>query len=171
MSDRKIQEAISILAGTHKVDRVSAITAEVISINASARNCVCRQINGLASAEINDVLLMATADDGILIIPQIGSTVNIILSDRTEPYISQYSGVERIIFLGGDLGGMVMIKPLLDKINSLENIVNGLIKKFNVHTHNVTAIGAPTGPNILQETETLFLTQLIDLENKNVTHG
>ena len=170
MSNRAIREAISIMAGTHKIDKVYCITAEIVSVNVAARSCVCEQINGAGSI-INDVLLMASVDDGFLIVPEIGSTVNIIASDKTDPYISQYSGIEKIIFRGGDLGGLVMVKPLLEKINALEKLLNKLVLKFNAHTHNVTAIGAPSGPSILQETGTLVVTKITDLENKHITHG
>ena len=170
MSNRAIREAVAILAGTHKIDKVYSITAEVVSVDISARTCVCEQISG-ASTVLNDVLLMASVDDGFLIIPEIGSTVNIIVSDKTEPFICQYSGIEKIIFRGGDLGGLVIVKPLVQKINALENKLNSLLTKFNMHTHNVTAIGAPTGPNILQEVGSVVITKIIDLENKNITHG
>ena len=167
---RTIREAIEIMAGTHKTDKVYVITAEVVSIDITARKCICERISG-GSAIINDVHLMASIDDGFLVIPEIGSTVSIITSDQTDPFICQYSGVEQIIFRGGDLGGLVMIKPLVDKINALENKLNSLLIKFNTHTHNVTGIGAPTGPNILQEVGAIVITKIIDLENKNITHG
>ena len=171
MSDRSIREAISILAGTHKMDKVYSVTAEVISINITARTCVCIQISGSASTTINDVLIMASVDDGFLIIPTVGSTVHIITSEGMEPYISQYSAIDKIIFRGGDLGGLVMIQPLINKLNTLENKLNDLMIKYNAHVHPVVSVGAPTGPCSILETGPLTPTILNDLENKNITHG
>ena len=171
MSDRTIREAISILAGTHKMDKVYSVSAEVISIDVKARTCVCIQISGSASTTINDVLLMASADDGLLIIPVVGSTVHIILSDGMEPYISQYSAIDKIIFRGGDLGGLVKIQPLVNKLNALENKLNEFMIKYNAHVHPVVSVGAPTGPSSILENGPLTPTALTELENKNITHG
>ena len=171
MSDRTIRESISILAGTHKPDKVYSISAEIMSVDIAARSCVCIQISGSVSTIINDVLLMASIDDGFLIIPSVGSTVNIIKSDGMDTYICQYSEIDKIIFRGGDLGGLVKVHPLLSKINDLENIINDLVIKFNAHVHPVVSIGAPTGPNSIIEPKILTPTILTELENKNITHG
>jgi hypothetical protein len=114
---------------------------------------------------------MASVDDGFLIQPEIESTVSVILSDFGEPYISQYSGIDKITFRGGDLGGLVKVAELTEKINNLENALNALFLKFNAHTHNVISVGAPSGPSILQETNNLVPTQRNEIENINITHG
>ena len=171
MSNRAIREAIQILAGTNKSDSLVVVDAEIISVDRAGRTCVCQQVSGAAGIMINNVRLMSSADDGLLILPTVGSTVCVTYSNAIEPFISQYSGVDKVIFRGGNLGGMVIIGQLLTKINTLENKLNDLVKKYNSHTHNVTAIGAPTGPSLLQEAGRITPTVLTDLENKNITHG
>jgi hypothetical protein len=171
MSDRAIRDAILQITGNHLSDKVYAIDAVVISVDTTTRTCVCQAVSGRANNIFNDVRLMASADDGILIIPEIDSNVCIILSDYSEPYISQYGGIDRIILRGGDLGGLVKAAVLTVKLNNLEKLMNNLITKFNSHTHNVTAVGSPTGPNITPEGGSLTTTTQAELENKNISHG
>lgn len=171
MSDRTIRDAINMITNNHMVARVYIIEALVVSVNTSARTCVCEMVSGNSATILNDVRLMASVEDGFLIIPSIDSNVCIVMSDFTEPYISQYSGIDKIIFRGGDLGGLTKTLTLLTKLNNIEKLMNDLIIKFNTHTHNVTAVGAPTGPNILPQTQIMVLTQQAEIENKLVTHG
>lgn len=171
MADRDIREAVEKMSGTHLADKVYSIEAAVNSVDAKARTCVCTVVSGRANNTFYDVKLMSSVDDGFLIIPTVGSTVNIILSDYTDPYISQYSGIDSIIFRGGDLGGMVKVITLTAKLNNVENKVNDLITKFAAHVHPVIAVGSPTGPNATPVIGVLVPTQQTEIENKNITHG
>lgn len=171
MSDRSIRDAVNQIAGNHLADKVYAVNAIVNSVDESARTCVCQVVSGKANNIIPDVRLMASADDGFLVIPTIDSNVCIIISDYTDPYITQYSGIDKIIFRGGDLGGIVKVDPLTTKLNNLENLVNDLVVKYNSHVHPVVATGSPSGPVSVQETTVLTLTDRTEIENKNITHG
>lgn len=170
MSARAIQEAIQKLSGTFAADRVYYIDAAVKSVDEKARTCIVVATSGKAGNEFT-ARLMASVDDGILIVPAIDSTVVVSGSDFVAPSIVQYSEVEKIILRGGDLGGLVKVIELTKKLNNLENKLNSLITKYNTHTHNVTAVGSPTGPGLQPETGTLTPTQRTDIENKSITHG
>ena len=170
MSDRSIQEAIQILSGTHLSDKVYFIDATVKSVDEQARTCIVIALSGRAGNEFT-TRLMAAVDDGVLIIPAVDSTVVVSMSDFNSPAIVQYSEVEKIVFRGGDLGGLVKVIDLTSKLNNLENKLNSLVVKYNTHTHNVTAVGSPTGPGLQPETGTLTPTQRVDIENDKITHG
>lgn len=170
MSDRSIQEAIQILSGTHLSDKVYFIDATVKSVDEDARTCVVIALSGRAGNEFT-TRLMASVDDGILIVPAVDSTVVISMSDFNTASIVQYSEVEKVVFRGGDLGGLVKVIDLTDQLNKIENKLNNLLTKYNTHTHNVTAVGSPTGPGLQPETGTLVVTQRGDIENENMTHG
>lgn len=171
MSDREIRESINKITGTYLTDKVHAVEATIISVDSTSRLCVCQVVSGKASNIINDVRLMATADDGLLIIPTIGSSVCVIISDYNDPYISQYSGIDKIILRGGDLGGLVRVINLTTKLNNLESKVNDLVTKFAAHTHTVVSVGSPTSPNLLPVVGSLTPTQQTEIENKLITHG
>lgn len=170
MSDRAIQDAIQILSGTHMADKIHVLDAVVISVDATARTCIVRATGG-KSGNVLPARLMSSTDDGILILPTVGSTVTIIMSDFTSPYVSLYSGIDKIILRGGDLDGLVKVIDLTTKLNNLENKLNQLLTKYNSHTHNVISTGAPSGPCLQPESGQLTPTVQADIENTNITHG
>lgn len=170
MSDGSVRTAIQQLAGVHLEDKVSFADCEVVSVDKAKRMCSVIQLDG-HTANAFPCRLMSSVDDGILIVPTVGSIVTVLLSDFVNPIIFQYSEVDEIIFRGGDLGGLVKVISLTSKLNNLENLVNDLISKFNSHTHNVTAVGSPTGPNLAPETQTLTPTVRGDIENVKIKHG
>lgn len=170
MSARAIQEAIQQLSGTHLADRLYFLDCEVKSVDEAGRACTVIALSGKVGSEFT-ARLMASVDDGILAVPSVGSTVIVSSSDFTTGCIVQYSEIEKIVFRGGDLGGLVKVISLTTKLNNLENKLNSLILKYNTHTHNVTAVGSPTGPGLQPETGTLTPTQRTEIENKNITHG
>ncbi len=170
-ADDKIQEAIRILAGSNLADNVYAVDCTVISVDEDARTAQVQAIGGKARNTFT-ARLMTTVDDGVLVVPEDDSTVCVVFGNFTKPYITQYSGVKKIVLRGGDLGGLVKVIELTTKLNNLENLVNDLVQKFNSHVHTgVTAGGASTGPTPTQETTTLVKTKRKDIENEQITHG
>lgn len=171
MGDRSIREAIlQITNGLHTA-AVYALDATVESVDEAARTCVCQVITGKASNVLTGVRLMAAADDGLLLVPTVGSNVCIILIDGGTPYISQYSEIDKIVLRGGDLGGLVKVIDLTKKLNALENKVNDIIAKYDSHTHPVVSTGAPTGPVSAQVTGSLPVTDRADIENIQILQG
>lgn len=81
---------------------------------------------------------------------------------------------DEMLFNGGKLGGLIKIQALTDKLNRLENKLNGLISKYNAHTHPVPphAPGgaAVTTPTTSTDTPLTPLTKRSDYENKKVKH-
>lgn len=166
MSDRAIKDAIQWLAGTKLKDNVSAIEATVVSVDEDTRTCVCKAVTGTAAFILNDVQLMAGVDDGVLIIPVVGSNVKIIKSDFTDAYITQYSEVDKIIFRGGDLGGLVKVISTVQRLNLIEAKVNSLLTAYNVHVH-----AANETPTVSTVAGTLTQTIRSDIENTKITQG
>lgn len=165
MGDRKIQEAIQQLAGTHLTDEVYMIPCVVDSVDLETRSCDCTPIGGNASTEISGVQLMAEVDDGWLLEPAIGSTVIVCYSRRNVPYIALFSELERVTlvtksgiqFNGDEFGGLVKIEALVTKLNNLESAFNALNAK-------VAILAPPALP-------ALVLTTRLELENDKVQHG
>jgi hypothetical protein len=170
MSDRAIQEAIQIISGTRQADKVYLVDCVVLSVDEASRTCFVQAVGGRANNKFT-ARLMASVDDGMLIIPAINSSVIIAMSDFSRAHVAQYSEVDRMILRGGDLGGLARVIGLVGKFNAIENKLNDLITKFNTHTHNVTATGAPTGPNLLPEVGGVTPTVRGDIENVSITHG
>ena len=168
--NRSIREAVEYLSGQNKTDTIFFIDAEVNSVDLVSRLCNCTAVGGKSGNTFN-ARLMSSIDDGELKSPTEGSTITILISDFTDPIVIGYSGIDTICWRGGDLGGLPIVGILLQKINNLENAYNDLVLKFNLHTHNVTSTGAPTGPNLDPEETVLTLTELDEIENKAITQG
>lgn len=172
MSDRTIAECVQALAGTQLGDDVRIFDATVDSIDVATRSCTVTAVSGKDAVTIPGVRLMADIDDGILVIPEIGSTVTVIASTYGEPYVSSYSEVRQIIFMGGDLGGMVKLLELVSKLNNIEKDINTLKNAFKAWTVLPGDGGAAlktiaatwAGSNIAE-------TKRADLENPNITQG
>lgn len=137
--------------------------------------------DGVSSVTFVEVPLKVLTGSAASLIefPADGSPVLMKFRDGNQdrPQIDKIQIVDTVIINPGTLtqfnqgsnGGLVLVNPLTEKLNNLENLVNDLVDKFNAHTHNVTAVGSPTGPNLDPETTVLTPTVAADIENENVT--
>lgn len=182
-NDRAIIEAIQKISGTQLNDKVRLFAASVNSVNESARTCTVTTISSQGSMTIENVQLMASVDDGILLLPAIDSTVIVSYSTYNQPFICLFSELQKVLlivgssvmsikdgiiqFNDGSNGGLVEVIKLTTKLNNLENLVNDLVSKYNTHTHILT-LTSGTGtaaPTATTEPSTLTPTQRGDIEN------
>lgn len=149
---------------------VQTFPAVVVSVDLSDHTAIV-----LVSDLEMKVRLKSAINDtpaGFLIVPKVGTSVLValILNDPDTAYICAVDEVESVqirasslVINDGDLGGMVIIQALVDKINRLE-------ERFNTHTH----IGVVTGPSAsgIPDPASIItpLTQVTDLENDKVKH-
>ena len=172
MSTRKIIESIQAMAGNQLTAKVHLAACEVESYDQAARTCNCLMVDGKAENTIT-ANLMAQVEDGILILPSVGSTVLVIYSEFIEPTVIQYGGIDKIILNGGDKGGLPLSPNLVTRLNAIENLINDLVAKFNSHTHILT-LSSGTGsaaPTTDVEIGSLQLTQQGDIENQSISQG
>jgi len=180
-SSQEIIRAIQDIVGIHTDDKVSLVMAEVNSVSITDRTANITTISGKESV-VYDVNLQAVPSDGILVSPTIGSTVYVLSSKYTTPFIVQYSDIDQIYYtlthieltgkanLNGDnYGGLIKIQELVDKINTLENKVNELQTwsgTLTISTVTGDLQGAPFTP-----VEPITPTQKADIENTTIKHG
>lgn len=160
--DRSIITAIRKMSGTFDVDQVYLVTGMVTAINETAGTCTVEAISGNATTEIKNVEFQTVVSDGILIIPRLNSEVKVLFSKYTDPFIVQYSEVEKIYLSAeitqwedGSLGGMVKVIDLTQKLNDIENKINTII-----------TWGATVTPPLA--TSPLIPTQRADIENTKI---
>lgn len=176
---KDIQTLIQELANPGKRDLVSLFDAEVKSVDLPSRTCIVYMLGGNASNEIQ-VRLMASVDDGSFMIPKVGSTVVVSMSSYVEPFVSMYSEIESIVWLGGEYEEVPIVKHpsdankgLLIKIRNIESLLNHLITNYNDHTHVLT-LSAGTGtaaPTITQETGSISpTTTQADISHTKIKH-
>jgi hypothetical protein len=178
MSDRQVKEAIMHLAGTHGKDEVFLVQCEVNSVNEAARTCDVTTISGRSQYSIDDVALMPIVDDGVLIIPTIGSTVLVIHNNRNVKFICQFSEIDKflvisggsimeikdgsITFNDGSYNGLVRVEDLTTKLNDMIRNINIELAKIQV---GIAAGGGSYSPVNLQNFNKS------DYENTKVKHG
>jgi len=166
-----------------------SFVAEVTAVDLDNRSCTVIGISDEVGVEYPNVWLMPVVDDGILYVPKIGSTVVVQNNTNMRPYVSMWSELDNIMYIinntmftmsdgltqfnKGENLGLVNIKPLVEKINAIENLLNGFITLYNGHIHPLTIVGT-TGvstPTTSTETNTIApITSVDDLEDKAVTH-
>lgn len=186
MSDRSVKTAIQKLAGTFKEDTVQLIIGTVESVDEDKAICSVKIQNDVV---LPNVSLQASICDGLLIIPVVDSTVYVLTSKYNTPLVIQWSDIDKFMlqvgdsylevnndgsfqFNDGSFDGLVKVGALVDKINALENLLNGFITIYNTHTHTASSFGAPTTvPSAIESQQINPITQQQDIENDKIKHG
>ena len=162
--EKQIRESIQKIANAGSRSS-HFMNAEIVSVD--SETCTVKR-NGL---ELSDVRLGAVVNSNtknLVIKPKIGSLV--LIADLSngqmrDLVIIGWSEVDSITVNGGDLGGLIKIQELTDKLNSL-------VTKFNAHTHQVSTTGtaaAQTGMAVATAgTATQFSKS--DYEDENIKH-
>lgn len=191
MSKKDIKEI-----GDH-IRRISGVQPVVLSgkvQEVQEADGTCSVLLSIDDDPTEGVLLTSVSGvaEGVVILPKADSQVWVAEIDGPGKWgIVKYGEIEKvtvkmggtpelvvtegeIVMNGGDLGGLVKVQSLVSKLNRLENALNGLITKFNSHTH-VYAPGplppVPTAPPIPLETTVIApVTAVSDLENDKVKH-
>ena len=186
MSDRSVKTAVQKLAGTFKEDTVQLIIGTVESVDEDKAICSVKIQNDVI---LPNVSLQASICDGLLIIPVVDSTVYVLTSKYNTPLVIQWSDIDKFMlqvgdsylevnndgsfqFNDGSFDGLVKVGALVDKINALENLLNGFITIYNTHTHTASSFGAPTTvPSAIESQQINPITQQQDIENDKIKHG
>lgn len=139
-AEKEIREAIRQMVRSSGQSPVFLVV-EVESIQGET----CTITTG--SLSLSDVRLCAVANDNasnLLITPKIGSSVivaDLSGGDLRELVVVAFSQTDTITVNGGELGGLVKIVELTDKLNALKDTVNSLVQAYNTHTHQVATTG------------------------------
>lgn len=133
MSNRKIIEAIQKMTGTQLHDNVSLIAATVDSVDEAKRTCSVTSVSSQSPVTIENVQLMASIDDGLLLIPAVDSTVFVLYSTFNKPFVSLFSEVKKVLLVAGDNNASVQVDDnglLLEIADTKVQISDGEIQ-FN----------------------------------------
>ena len=172
MSEDVIKKAIQQIAAPAAARNITAVDGTVLLVDVDARTCLVEVNNGTAITEIT-ARISPVVGDGFILIPAVGSGVIVNYSIGIVPYISQFSDVEKVLFFvgestieiedgsivinGGNLGGLIKIDDLVNKLNAIENKLNTII----------TWGGTVTPP---LSTSPMINTQKTDIEDDKVKH-
>lgn len=179
-------------------DKPDMLVATVDSVDVDTRTCACTLVSGVTDVQLGRVRLMATLDDGMLLVPAVGSTVIIESTHNTDPIVIMFSQLDKVLTIAGgstlqidadglklngdQFGGIpVLVKPddsdagVLARLNKIEQWQNGFTSKWNAFcTAYVPGSPTVTGlPATLASSTTTNLTNTTraQLENKKVVQG
>lgn len=191
-----VAESIQILAGTYGISPVQVMTCEVTAVSSIERTCTVLPLTD--NLEPFAAQLMADIDDGLLILPMVGSTVKIMLSEIITPTVIQYSAIDEILIVSGgaaikiyssgvelqgtDFGGLMKVTPSVKAWNDLQNDVNTLKTQLLALSNALTLTGGTplTGASMGSALSTalasywsslLAITTETQIENDKVKHG
>lgn len=97
------------MTGTQLSDTVRILLATVDSVDEAKRTCTVTTVSGQGSFTIENVQLMPSVDDGLFLIPQIGTTVIVVYSVYNQPFIALFSGLEKIVITAGENNAAISV--------------------------------------------------------------
>lgn len=97
-----IAEILRGLVNPEGVDPCVMCDATVKSVNMDKRQCSVEIIFGGTPTVVDGVELVNEVEDGFLIKPKVGSTVKVIMTSKGNPFVAQYSEIERVWIVIGD---------------------------------------------------------------------
>lgn len=170
-----------------RAQEMRIVVCRVDEVNRARRTVYCTPID--ESAPLPAVNLQANqgGDTGVVVFPKQGSYVivgvmntggaaAVLLTDEVEsieidvPYQADTDN-GGIVLNGGSLGGLVKIEALTEKLNGLVDVVNGLIRNYNAHTHTYSATPtAGTTAIPLDPADSASAFERNDYEDKSIKH-
>ncbi len=183
--NRSIKEAAAQLSKTFGSDTVEVLYCTVNSVDVDKCTCSCTPISGKATTGLENVLLKSEANDGFMLVPSIDSTVVVGISDLTKiPFVIMFEDIDQVLvkikettvdisdglteFNGGENGGLVNVLDVVDRLNKVENKINGMITTFNAHVHTIPT--GVSGAPVIPISGTLTPTVRQDIEDTKITH-
>lgn len=172
----EISEIIRRIVNPLGLDSFWIVIGEVISVNEDERTCVVQPINDKSEAEIPNVQLSAEANDGQLLIPEVGSAVIVGRSEKFQPFIIQTSDLakyilyaESITFNGSTHGGIPIADEIANQVNAAFNAMKAAI--ISAYTAQ-SGIDGSLGLNAFNAAiNALQPINSVTLQNTKVKHG
>lgn len=181
--NKKHNAEVSLTDALHKAIKnimrnALIVDGEVVGVDQAESKFVC-DVKVFDGGIFYDVPLkvLQSAQASFIEIPELNTKCLLCFrdGDNGRPQVFSINKAKKILvvcdlveFNGGQLGGMVKVIDLTQRLNLIENKLNEFIITYNTHTHNVTAIGSPTGPAILPVTGTVTPTKRSDIENSKI---
>jgi hypothetical protein len=106
MTNRQIIESIQKMTGTLLKDNVHTFAASVDSVNEEKRTCTVTSVFGMT---VENVQLMASVDDGFLLVPVIDSMVIVVYSTFGKPFICLFSSVKKVLLTAGENNASIQV--------------------------------------------------------------
>jgi len=130
---RAIIDAIRKISGTNLNNTLYMVPASVLSVDVASRTCTVQTIGGEQSINIEGVQLMASVDDGFLLIPALNSDVIVSYSTYYKPFICQFSKLDKVVIVVGENNVAIEIDndKILAELNDTKFLLQDGLTQFN----------------------------------------
>jgi hypothetical protein len=158
--DREIKEVIQQMAGEGGHSQGLFFVADVVS--ASDDECVI-SIDGLELTGVRTGAIIDNNDKKLRVKPKAGSKVMVadLYGDKRTLMVVAFSEVDTITINGGNLGGLVNVAQLTNKLNQLVNT-------FNTHIHPAVLGESPVTVSVTASQAATFSKS--DYEDTKIKH-
>lgn len=152
--------------------------ATVDSVDKKSRTIKCTTYNDDSLIEVQ-MQSVVDGDDGVLIVPEVGSDVILGFLDKNNSFVILYSKIDEvlidvknnIVINGGKNEGLVKIKELTAKLNDLIDSYNMFVATYNLHTHQITMVDGVQVVNATTNSgSSAKLFNKSDYENEKIKH-
>jgi hypothetical protein len=106
MSNRAIIESLQKMTGTSLKDNFGVFAATVDSVNEEKRTCTVTSVFGMT---VENVQLMASVDDGFLLVPKIDSTIIVGYSTFGKYFVCLFSAIEKVVITAGENNASIQV--------------------------------------------------------------
>lgn len=127
-------------------ERFYSVLGTAINVDEEKRTCDLQPVEDTAIRTKVRLQSVISETQGFVLIPKEGSFIAVSFFDKSKGFVALTSELEKIIidtalvqFNRGDNGGLINIEGLVNRMNNMENKLNGLVGDFNAHTHATTA--------------------------------
>lgn len=150
---------------------LNSVICTVKSYDAPTKTYYCEPIGDYADLQQVKIIADSTKD-GFLIMPKIGSTITVGLTNDNSGYMAQPSSVDEIHLAGVNYGGLAKTDDVKTKLNNIENKLNALITAISAWTPVPNDGGAALKVSLTTWlASNLTLTTQADISSTEVFHG
>ncbi len=117
--DALIRETVQTLGGAKDQSKAKISLATVNAVDLATRTCTVTTIGDRAPVTFDNVQLMASVDDGFLLVPAIDSTVIVSYTTFNQPFVLLFSGIDKVLLVAGENSASIEVDEtgLLLEIN------------------------------------------------------
>lgn len=193
MKEEQIRRGLKELLGKSDAS-LAVVEGEVKAVDWEKKTCEVDLGDGRVLPSVRLKSVIDDTNSGLTLKPKVGSTVLITgVGEETQQVVLKYNEVDAVAlvmqdveltieggkvkvkaeeweFNGGNNKGMAVIDKIAARCNEFETALKEIKTVFQSHTHQVSAVGAPTATTASPLTYSVPNSKGSDFENNKVKH-
>jgi hypothetical protein len=179
--NRNIKDAMAQATGFFGLDIVAIMYCTVDSVDEAGKTCDCTPITGISDASLPGVLLNSESNAGFTLIPEVGSTIIVGLSNTNKAFLILAEDLDKIYLIpntliqmfDGSFGGLTKTQELKTQLDKNNQILQSILTILKGPPINEPGNGTPSA---LQAALSVALAGKVvgdfsNIENSKILHG